>query len=176
MLASLVAFSFGLVAQAADPLKLDKEKSKITFVGSKTDGKHSGGFKEFAVDAKADMEDPSKSSITIDINADSLFSDDEKLTGHLKNPDFFDVRKYPKIKFVSTKIEVAGEAEATIVGKLKLLDKEVEVKVPCKVEASDSSIVLNAKFKIDRTLWGMKYGEGKINKDVEIDAVLNFKK
>ncbi len=176
LLGSLLACTMVWSSQAADPLKLDKEKSKITFVGKKTDGKHSGGFKEFTVDAKADMEDPTKSSLAIEITTDSLFSDDEKLTGHLKNPDFFDVRKHPKIKFVSTKIEVAGETEATITGKLTMLGKEIELKVPCKVDASDTGITLEAKFKLDRTKWGMTYGEGKIDKEVEIDATMKFKK
>ncbi len=62
-----------------------------------------------------DFGDPSKSSLNIDIDADSLFSDNEMLTNHLKNPDFFDVRKYPTITFESTSIEPVNEREATIV-------------------------------------------------------------
>lgn len=157
-----------------DALKLVKEKSEITFVGKKTDGQHSGGFKEFKVDCEANFDDPSKSSITIDIDADSLFSDDEKLTNHLKNPDFFDVRKYPSITFESTKIEPSSDREATITGKMKMLDKTVEIKVPCKVTAGDSSVELKADFKIDRTAWGMTYGEGKIEKEVQVIATLTF--
>ncbi|MFO0922876.1 MAG: YceI family protein [Pirellulales bacterium] len=175
LLLVVVAFaSLVSVSNAADPLKLNKDKSKIGFVGKKTDGKHAGGFKDFSVDAQADWEDPTKSSLAIDIKTDSLWSDDAKLTEHLKNPDFFDVRKYPSMKFTSTKIEVSGEHEAVILGKLKMLDKEVEVKVPCSVEANDSSVTLNAKFKIDRTLWGMSYGAGKIDKEVDIDVSLQF--
>lgn len=159
-----------------DTLKLVKDKSEITFVGKKTDGQHSGGFKEFKVDAEADFGDPSKSSISIEIDADSLFSDSEMLTNHLKNPDFFDVRKYPTITFESTSIEPTNEREATIVGKLKMLDKSVEIKVPCKVSGSDETVELKAEFKIDRTEWGMTYGEGKIEKEVQIGATLVFKK
>ena len=135
-----------------------------------------GGFKDFSVDCKADWEDPSKSSLGIDITTDSLWSDDAKLTEHLKNPDFFDVRKYPKITFKSTKIEVAGDHEATIIGKMKMLDKEVEVKIPCKVAVDDSSVTLEASFKLDRTLWGMAYGVGKVDKEVQIDATLRMKR
>ncbi len=174
----LRVLSFSLVALLVSPcfgetLKLNKEKSKITFVGKKSDGKHEGGFKEFKTEAKADLENPDKSSIEIEIDTTSLFSDDENLTNHLKNPDFFDVRKHPKITFESTKIEHTDDG-ATITGKLKMLDKTVEVKVSAKTEMSEKEIKLVADFKIDRTKWGMTFGKGKINEEVEIKAVLLF--
>ncbi|MCA9132442.1 MAG: YceI family protein [Planctomycetales bacterium] len=176
LLALVTASSFTAAAAAAQPLKADLERSKISFVGGKPDGStHDGGFKKFKIDAQADLEQPSNSSLRIEIQTASLFADNPKLEGHLKNPDFFDVRKYPTAVFESTKIE-AGEHEGTIVGKLKLLDKVEEITVPVKIEHSDEATKLTAKFKLDRARWGMRYGlEGnKINREVEITAVLHF--
>lgn len=171
-LACLTALSVAS-AEAAESLKLDKEASKITFVGTKPDGKHEGGFKVFEVTAKADTEDVSASELEISIVADSLWSDDPRLTNHLKNPDFFDVRKHPKITFQSTSIQHPEEEGSLLIeGKMKMLDKEVEVKIPAKVEVSEKSYTITADFKIDRTKWGMTYGEGKIDKDVAIKAKL----
>jgi polyisoprenoid-binding protein YceI len=169
---SLMLMLSGAV-HAADNLKADKEKSKIEFVGKKPEGKHAGGFKEMKAEAVVDHESPNNSKLTIEIKSESLWSDDEKLTGHLKNPDFFDVKKYPTIKFESTKVEMDGE-EGTITGKLTMLGKEVEVKVPIKGEVSDSSVKVIADFKIDRTKWGMSYGKGKIDDEVSIKAELVF--
>lgn len=160
-------------ASAADIVKLDAEKSKIDFVGKKTDGKHVGGFKKFKADAMADYENPEAGSLEITIDTTSLWSDDEKLTNHLKNPDFFDVRKYPTIVFKATKI-TADEESAKLTGQLTMLGKTVEVTVPAKVETDDEEITLTSEFKIDRTKWGMNYGEGKIDNDVAITAVLVF--
>lgn len=170
--------SLSLIAAFAVPafgqtLKADKEKSKIDFVGKKAEGKHAGGFKDFKADAKVDFEAPDKSSLTIEIKTDSLWSDDEKLTGHLKNPDFFDVKKYPTIKFESTKIEHSDE-KATITGKMTMLDKTVEVKIPVTSELDDKTLKVVADFKIDRTKWGMNYGKGKVDDEVELKVVLLF--
>ena len=170
----LVALSWLVAPAFAQTLTLNKEKSKIDFVGKKSDGAHKGGFKEFKTEAKADMDAPEKSALKLEIDTTSLWSDDAKLTEHLKNPDFFDVRKYPKITFESTKIEVNGDETATLIGKLTMLDKTAEVKVPCKTSLSDSGIVLTAEFKLDRTKWGMSYGKGKINDEVDITANLHF--
>ena len=173
-----VFLSLSLITALAVPtfgqaLKADKEKSKIDFVGKKPDGKHSGGFKDFKSELKFDIESPNKSTIMFEIKTDSLWADDEKLTVHLKNPDFFDVKKYPTIKFESTKIEVA-ERKATITGKMTMLDKTVEVVIPTENELSDTSLKVVAEFKIDRTKWGMNYGKGKIDDEVAIKATLFY--
>ncbi len=162
-------------AAAADKLTLIEDKSKITFVGKKPEGEHKGGFKKFKVDALADHEDMSKSSLKIVIDTESLWSDDEKLTGHLKNADFFDVKKYPTATFESTKIEKVSDTEIKFHGKLTMLGKTEEIVVPAKVASSDEKIQINADFKIDRTKWGMNYGKGKINDEVGMMAELVFK-
>ncbi len=173
-LASATCFS-AIRLDAAETLKLDKDSSKITFVGTKPDGKHDGGFKSFEAVAEADLEDAGKSKLEITIVADSLWSDDPRLTNHLKNPDFFDVRKHSKIVFKSSTIQEGVEPETVVIeGKMQMLDKEVEVKIPAKVEVDEKAITLNAEFKIDRTKWGMTYGEGKIDKEVAIKATLVF--
>lgn len=163
---------------AGEKLKLDVEKSKIEFVGGKPDKTtHKGGFKKFTAECEADFEEPSNSTMKIEIKTESLWSDDKRLTGHLKNPDFFNVRKFPTATFVATKISAEDESEVTIAGKLKMLDKEGEVKAPFKAEVSESGLKLSGKFKIDRTKWGMNYGApDKINKEVELTVELVFKR
>jgi polyisoprenoid-binding protein YceI len=163
-----------LFAIAAGSPKLVTEKSKIEFVGSKPSAAHKGGFKTFAVDGSIDWEKPSNSNLTIDIDATSLWSDDGGLTSHLKNRDFFNVDAYPKIRFETTKIELAGDGAATISGKLTLLDQTVEVTTPCKVELSDAGLKIGAKLTIDRTKWGMTYGQGRVNNEVDVAVTLVF--
>ena len=173
-LSALVLGSLSLV-QAAETLELDTETSKIEFVGKKADGKHTGGFKKFTTKAVADFEEPAKGTLEIEINTTSLWADDEKLASHLKNPDFFDVRKYPKITFKSTAIVTgADDHKAKIKGNLTLLDKTVEVEVPCTVATTEKTVEVDATFVIDRTRWGMTYGEGKVNNDVDVKAHLVF--
>lgn len=178
-LAMVVAVS-AFQVQAAENLALDADKSKIEFVGKKTDGKHVGGFKSFKAKAVADFEQPAASKLEIVIDTPSIWSDNDKLTNHLKNPDFFDVRKHPKITFTSTKISTtgegtaAGEETATISGDLTMLGKTVPVTIPAKVDVSDEQVQITATFKLDRTKWGMNYGVGNIENDVDVKATLVF--
>ena len=172
LLAVLVAVS----PSFAEEWKLDAEKSKIDFVGKKPDGAHKGGFKTFKSEVKADLENPQNGSLKLEIDTESLWSDDSKLTEHLKNPDFFDVRKFPKITFETTGIDASSEDDVRLTGKMTMLGKTVEIKVPCKASISDGAATLKAEFKLDRTKFGMNYGKGKINDEVEITATLAFKR
>src|SRR5437762_1930324 len=96
------------LANAADYPLTDKNTT-IAFVGAKAEGTHSGGFKTVTGTASADN-DPSSLKVAIDIDMNSLFSDNPKLTTHLKSPDFFAVKSNPTAKFVSTKVEKSGDA------------------------------------------------------------------
>src|SRR6478609_10570364 len=77
----------------------DQSGSKVAWVGSKVTGKHDGGFGTFKGTVDVVDNAPEKSKVTVDIEADSLTSDTEKLTGHLKSPDFFDTKTNPKATF-----------------------------------------------------------------------------
>src|SRR5205823_6223661 len=80
----------------AAALELTADNTKIEWVGTKPGGQHKGGFKQLAGTVDLAGNDPTKASIVVEIETDSLFSDNPGLTGHLKTPDFFEVKTYPK--------------------------------------------------------------------------------
>lgn len=180
-LSAVAVVSFTMNA-FAESFQLDKAKSKIEFVGSKPpkDGKvdsHTGGFKEFDSTLVYNAEKPEDGKFVLEIKAASLTSDNARLTDHLKNPDFFDVKKYPGIRYEATGYEKDKEDEhkGVIKGKLKLLDKTEELDVPFKAEKTEDGVKLIVDFKFDRTKWGMTYGVPNVNADVEVKATLQYK-
>src|SRR5438045_6363444 len=97
-----------VLAFAAD-FPLSDKNTTITFIGSKPGGKHEGGFKAVTGAASVAGNDLGTLKISLEIDMNSLYSDNGKLTNHLKSPDFFGVKSNPKSKFVSTKVEQVGE-------------------------------------------------------------------
>jgi len=81
----------------------------VEWTGAKVTGKHEGSFTGFT--GAIDVVDGAveKSRVTVDIDTNTLTTDQEKLVCHLKSPDFFDVAKCPKATFVSTSIVAGGE-------------------------------------------------------------------
>ena len=115
-----------------------------------------------------------KLTVEIDIETDSLYSDDPKLTGHLKTADFFDVKNHPKATFKSTKIEKADKGY-TVTGELTMLGKTKAVSFPATIAATNAGLSVSASFAIDRTEWGMNYGKGKIEDKVTIGIAVTAK-
>ncbi len=152
------------------PGAISPTTSKIEWVGTKTGGKHNGGFKEFSGKLEPATGDLTASTIKVEINAGSLYSDVGKLTQHLKSPDFFGVDTYPKASFVSSKIESAVDGSNThkITGELTLHGVKKEITFPAKIVETGDKVKLNSTFKINREDFGMTGFKGKVDSDVTI--------
>lgn len=135
-------------------------ESQIAFVGSKVTGKHEGSFGRFAGTVQViESAKPETSRVSIDIETESVTTDAEKLTGHLKSPDFFDVAKYPKATFTSTEIRAGGEKgkSHTIVGNLALHGVQKSISFPADVTVAPDTVTANAEFWINRKDFGIVY-------------------
>src|SRR5258708_11320319 len=96
----------------AEKLVISPENSKVEFVAAKVTRSHQGSFKQFSGTIDLVSNSVEHSRVTIDIDTGSVVTDENDLTAHLNTADFFDVVKYPKATFVSTKIE-PGNGGAT---------------------------------------------------------------
>lgn len=67
-------------------------------------------------------DDPTRSSVQIEIAPASITTGDEQRDAHLRSPDFFDVDRFPTITFQSTRIE-GGRDEFKLSGDLTIRDQ-----------------------------------------------------
>lgn len=139
---------------AAKAYAITPDNSKVEFTGSKVTGKHDGGFKQIQGEVHTTGNTVAHAKVTIDTT--SLHSDNERLTGHLKSPDFFDVAKYPTAVFETTSITGQGD-NSTITGNLTLHGVTKSITFPAKVEVKDDAVSVQAEFSINRMDFGIKY-------------------
>ena len=179
----ILAASVGHAADAApvkgDSATLGPQNTKIQFVcahvGPRPDPRK-GGFAKFS--GKAELDGKSLKSLTVNIDTTSIGTEFEKLTNHLKSPDFFEVRKYPSARFESTKIEPgsgpapAAGAIAQITGKLTLHGVTKEISFPATIEITDAGLKLSSEFTIDRTEFGINYDPTKVEKKVSMSVIV----
>jgi polyisoprenoid-binding protein YceI len=93
----------------------------------------------------------------------------EPLNNHLKNEDFFHVRKYPSAKFESVKVEPDGAGKVKITGKLTMLEVTKEIVVPAEFSVENDSIKLKSQFDFDRTQYGLTKLTEKVDKTVTLN-------
>lgn len=168
-----------LTMNAQKKLKIDTSKSIVKWTGSKlfSFGKHYGTVKFNSGNIIKSKAVILGGSFEVDmnsiVNTDGEYS--EMLVGHLKNEDFFDVKKYPtaKLEMISVKDKRVNVVEV----KANLTIKGIthEVNFEATVKEADWTVTLTSKFIIDRTLWGINYKSkgvfGKAKDNIISDAI-----
>ena len=83
-------------------------------------GKVHGRFTKIGGTIQIDEANPANSKVDVQIDANSVDTNDEKRDGHLKTPEFFNTAEHPQITFKSTKVEAAGKDKFRVTGDLTL--------------------------------------------------------
>lgn len=146
--------------------------SRISFVGIHVgdDPKpRLGGFSQFQGYAVVDPSNNKLTSMVLDINVDSVWTQFEKLTGHLKNSDFFDTEKFPTAKFVSSEIKSGENGKCEITGNLTLHGQTKAVTFSANYRLAKEGFVLSGKFKLDRSRFGMDQMLSGVEKLVDVE-------
>lgn len=108
----------------------------------------------------------------------------EKLSGHLRSNDFFDAANHPEAIFTLTSVEpfsadeiedneefetdntpkkdselAQGNPTHWISGNLEMRGTTKNIKFPAVVDINNGTVTAKAGFNIDRTNWGLMYGD-----------------
>lgn len=159
---------------AGTVLSADVDRSKFEFTGSKITGSHVGGFKIYEATAEWGGETLSSGEVVIDVT--SLYTDAERLTGHMLSADFFDAESHPKATFKTTSITPSG-ATVNVVGDLDLRGVSQPIEFPAEVSMTADGVKMTARFEIDRQRWGVAYPglpDDLIKDEVPIEFELVF--
>lgn len=182
---TLFALTFAMISAGAiaqdKPIKTTynvvPSESKIVYVGKKVTGQHTGSVDikpgstlVFTGDAltggeiTADMNTITSTDITDkDANA--------KYVGHMKSADFFNVEKYPEAKLVikdskKTDKGLQVNADLTMIGQTKPITFVVT-----NLKKTADTVTAKSDLKLNRTLWGLKYGSGSFFKGLGDKAI-----
>ena len=142
----------------AETLTISPDNSKVDFVAAKVTRNHNGSFRRFSGTIDLTNNKPEDSRVSIDIEANSIETDEPDLTKHLQTPDFFDVAKFPKATFVSTKIEpTTSGGTHNVTGNFELHGIKKAITFPATIQVTPDNVTVNAEFAINRKDWGLLY-------------------
>jgi len=109
---------------------IDKSHSEAAFQVRHLVTKVRGRFTDFEGAVRIDREHPERSSVEFSIDASSVDTDVADRDTHLKSPDFFDVERFPRITFVSSRIQARGDDRYDVTGILTMRGVAHEVTLP----------------------------------------------
>lgn len=94
----------------------------------------------------------------------------------MKNPDFFEAKKFPTARFVSKVVSAANEEGlVTVSGELTIHGTTGEMTFDCQPKIADDAMTLQGKFTIDRTKFGMDKMTNGVEPAVSIEVIVGRK-
>ncbi|GAA4314640.1 YceI family protein [Nibribacter koreensis] len=183
LLVALVAFvTFSFAGKGID-YKVVNGQSKVTWVGKKVAGEHSGAIKIAQGKLTSNGKNITGGTFTMDMTSisntditDAKYN--QQLVGHLKNDDFFATDKYPTSTLAITKVTKAKNGQYLINGDLTIKGIKKPISFPATVTHAGNQIKAKAAIKVDRTAYDIKYGSGSFfdnlgDKAIDNEFILN---
>ena len=116
------------------------------------------------------VENDTIKELTVSIDMKSLHHENKDLKKHLRNKDFFEVKKYETAVFKLTKPAQIIDGKAVLIGKLTI--KNVTQKEEINIEINiDKEVKLNFETYLDRTKYGVKFNSPSFFKKMKENAI-----
>lgn len=154
-----------ILVNAQTIFKADVAGSKITWLGKKVTGEHSGTINLASGEITINKDMLTKADFQIDMNSlKSTDMSDEgyraKLDGHLKSDDFFGVDKFPKASFVMDKAVKIQKGTTFVNGRITIKGTTLPMTIKAVITDTPEGKRIYADLTIDRTKFNLKYGSG----------------
>ncbi len=147
-----------------------------------------GQFEHFSGKIMIDEKNASASTVYFEVTVDSVNTNIEQRDAHLKSTDFFEVEKFPVMKFESTSVKHVEDRDYLLEGNLTIKGITHEMTLPFKYLGKTENPMkpgafvsgFECKFTINRLDYNVGDGsfhkKGLIGKDVDITITLELAK
>ena len=114
-----------------------------------------------------DPANPAAAAFDVTIDAASVNTDNSLRDHHLKDESYFDVKNYPRIHFVSTKITSGKNGTFVITGKLTIKKSTKVISFPFSATAFNDGYLFKGTFNIKRKDYDVG-GTSTISNELEV--------
>jgi polyisoprenoid-binding protein YceI len=133
-----------------------------------------GYFSVFKPMVSWDKSNPSKSIFVGEVQVSSVNTNNKARDKHLKTADFFDVEKFPIMKFESTSVSAISASKIKITGKLTIKDVTKTVSFDTDISEMNGKTVFKSSLLINRLDYKVGASSWTLSNDLYID--LNIEK
>lgn len=97
------------------------------------------------------------------VEVESIEIDEEMLKGHLLSPEFFDIQKYPQLRFASSELSIGEDGTLHILGELEIHGEKREVEASGRFAqlgedlGGSERVGLSLEATVDRRNFGLDW-------------------
>lgn len=133
-----------------------------------------GFFGSYTSQISYDEANPSATKFNGEIDVKSINTDNNMRDNHLRKEDYFDVAKFPKIKFSSTTVTKVSDGKLKVVGNLTIKDVTKAITFEVVVKKSGAKNIFSATIPINRRTYNVGGRSLMLSDDLKIN--LNISK
>lgn len=159
-------------AAAQDCYAVDAAASTVTFRVMQAGNPFSGGFRRFGGELCYTRARVTRIDVWLDPS--SVDTGLPELDAALKGRDFFSVRDFPRVTFVSTAVRPKGDTY-TATGKLEIKGTRREVEIAFRSLQAGGKLVATGAFALDRLKYGIGTGDWSNTEWLGADVKVDFK-
>lgn len=164
----------------ADTYNIDPVHSSAVFKIKHLDSTYvHGRFNDIKGQVTFDAKNPEKSSVNIEIDTNSVDTKVQQRDDHLRSPDFFNVKEFPKMVFTSKEVKKVNNSIYNVKGTFTLHGVSKFVTVNFNVIGQNKKGMKGelrgggeTTFKIKRSDYGMNFMPQMLGNDVEITLAI----
>ncbi|HEY4156069.1 MAG TPA: YceI family protein [Puia sp.] len=157
MKGSIWLFCFFLISRISfAQLHPVEKESKISFTIKNFGFNVTGSFSAPSGEIRFDPDNPADARFDVSVSAASINTDNNLRDGHLRGEDYLDTKNYPRIRFVSVRVQPARKKGSyQMTGNLTIRDKTKEISFPFTADPSGTGYLFAGDFKINRKEFGV---------------------
>lgn len=132
--------------------KGSKVKFTIRNLGMNVTGSFTGLEGKMSFDEK----NPGASSFNVSVDVNTINTGIGARNNHLRKEEYFDVKNFPRIRFISTKVTASNKAGTYLLfGKLTIKNTTQDISFPFTATPQDGGYLFNGEFKLNRRDYGV---------------------
>ncbi len=178
LLAAVCIAGTALAASAPVKYTLEPTASLLRFSFEQSGANNTGRFGKYTADVTFAADNLAASKIDVSIDTGSLDTGDKERDDTLKQAELLDPAKFPKARFVSSKITLVGAGRFEAQGKLTIRDVTKDIKLPITFQTKDEKGkqmgFLTGRYSLKRLEYGVGQGDWKSTEWVKYDVLVTF--
>ena len=154
--------------------QVDIAKSSVTATAKQLGVPIEGTFKKITAVINFHPAALAQSSAKVEIDVGSYDMGASEYNKEVTGKEWFNAAQFPKAMFISNSITAAGGEKFTVVGKLSLKGKVVDVSIPVTVKSGKGFRTFDGTLPIKRTTFQIGEGEWKDTSVVADEVLIRF--
>jgi polyisoprenoid-binding protein YceI len=163
LLVLIMALFMNVSAQAQSTIKFRIKNAGFTTYGS---------FSDFSTEVQYDKNNPAKSKFTGTVKVKSVNTENSSRDAHLRKADFFDVDKYPTMKFESTEVSAVSTSKLNVKGNLTIKGVTKKVTFVTDIGSKSGKTSFTTSLYINRLDYGVGTSSWTLANDLYIDLYI----